>query len=57
MNNNDKYWNRCDVCGKFIPIKDFDNETAYRCFRMEPLTLCEYYETYCAKCNEREDVV
>jgi hypothetical protein len=23
-------WNRCDVCGRFIPIKDFIEEKAVR---------------------------
>ena len=26
----ERAWNRCDVCGKFIPLYDFDYEGAIR---------------------------
>lgn len=30
MNDDTKAWNRCDVCGKFIPYADFDSGAAIR---------------------------
>ncbi len=49
----DKHWNRCDVCGRFIAMEDFDNGMAIRTFRVEIFTEAEYYNTYHIKCRER----
>ncbi len=44
----DPHWNRCDICGRFISLEDFDSGKANR--RMvTPDTdfTCEDYETLC----------
>lgn len=38
-------WNRCDVCGRFIPYKDFDIGAVRRIIDPD----CEIYETLCVK--------
>lgn len=30
MSEREDVWNRCDVCGRFIPMEDFENGRAYR---------------------------
>lgn len=43
-------WNRCDVCGKFIPYKDFDKGVAIR--RLETPDSIYTKETYETLCKE-----
>ena len=46
-----KVWNRCDCCGKFIPFKDFEDETAMReMVTPDTYFTSETYQTLCAKC-------
>ena len=46
----DKAWNRCDICGKFIPIKDFDLGKARRVMTTPDSDFSsESYETTCKK--------
>ena len=41
-------WNRCDVCGKFIPMSDFDGGKATRrLVTPDSHFSCEEYETLC----------
>lgn len=49
-NEREKPWNRCDVCGRFISMEDFDEGYAVRrlVYPDSHLT-CEEYETLCAK--------
>ena len=51
-------WNRCDVCGRFIPIADFESGAAARDFRLVydwwALDVVEKYETLCATHNTRK---
>ena len=51
----DKYWNRCDVCGRFISHADFDSNRALRQL-LTPDTYfsIEAYETLCPRCYEKE---
>lgn len=48
----DKLWNKCDICGKIIAMKDFDAGKAIRNF-IEPDSHFghEKYETYHFKCQ------
>ncbi len=44
----DPHWNRCDICGRFISLEDFDSGKANR--RMvtpDTAFTCEDYETLC----------
>ena len=50
----DLFWNRCDICGRFIGLSDFESVKANR--RMDtPDTAftAETYETLCARHNNR----
>jgi hypothetical protein len=48
-------WNRCDVCGRFIAYKDFDDGKARRCMVTPDSDYSsEAYETLCIKCNGKE---
>lgn len=40
-------WNRCDVCGKFIAIGDFDNGAVRRFMFPDSEFTRETYETLC----------
>jgi len=43
-------WNKCDVCGRFIPTKDFVDEKAIRRFLTPDSEFTvESYETLCAR--------
>lgn len=45
-------WNRCDDCGRFIPMSDFDSGKAERRLSSADTAFsCEGYVTLCAKCN------
>lgn len=43
-------WNKCDICGKFISMKDFDSGKATRKMLFPDSDYsCEEYETLCRK--------
>ncbi len=42
-----KAWNRCDVCGQFIPISDFDNGASRKMITPDSDRSSEDYETLC----------
>jgi len=42
-------WNRCDVCGKFIALKDFDNGAIRTLLTPDSELTKETYETLCIK--------
>lgn len=43
-------WNRCDICGQFIPLSHFDDGTATRrLVSIDSQFTCEAYETLCCK--------
>jgi hypothetical protein len=47
-----KTWNRCDKCGKFISLYDFDNKTAFRFLETPDSDFTsEKYVTICKKCS------
>jgi hypothetical protein len=47
MKNRD-YWNRCDMCGRFISYNDFDKKKASRILILpESEVTDETYETVC----------
>lgn len=46
-NGKREIWNRCDVCGKFISIKDFESGEAIRNCTPDTEFTSEYYETFC----------
>lgn len=51
---NDKHWNRCDECGRFISLKHFENRTARRVFALpDSHFTAETYETLCGKHNRK----
>lgn len=45
----DPYWNRCDLCGRFIAMYEFDEGKAIR-YMTKPDSdySCEEYETLCS---------
>ncbi len=46
--DNDPHWNRCDICGRYIPLTDLDSGKANR--RMvtpDTAFTSESYETLC----------
>ncbi len=47
-------WSYCDECGRYIPMLDYENETAYR-EMVTPDTdfTMETYETICRRCNSK----
>jgi len=45
---------KCDICGKFIPWKDFDNGTARRWLETPDSEFTsETYKTLCPKCFDK----
>lgn len=42
-------WNRCDVCGKYIPIKDFGEGALRRLVYPDSELTEETWETLCKK--------
>jgi len=51
-----KNWNSCDNCGKFIAIKDFENNKAIRRLIMpDNIFKSEEFETLCPKCLKNID--
>ena len=47
-----KRWNRCDVCGKFIPYNDFHNGNAVTYMQTPDSELTT--ETYVTLCKEHK---
>lgn len=47
--DDDCAWNRCDVCGKFIAISDFDTGAIRRLLTPDSHRSREEWETLCAK--------
>lgn len=45
----DKHWNRCDVCGKFIGIFDFDRGAIRRLATPDSHWSKETWETLCTE--------
>jgi hypothetical protein len=46
--NKRETWNRCDVCGRFIALRDFRDGTAKRALIYPDSHLtCETWETLC----------
>jgi hypothetical protein len=47
-----RYWNRCDVCGRFIAFKDFDDDGGAERVLVYPDSLLtrESYVTRCKEC-------
>ena len=46
-------WNRCDQCGRFIAMSDFNDGTAKRVMiTADTAFTCESYETLCKVCNK-----
>jgi len=46
---------RCDICGRFISIKDLDAGKAYSVMSTpDSHFTVEKFETICKKCNEKE---
>ena len=43
---------RCDCCGKFINIKDFDKGATRKLISFDTYFSKEDWETICIKCNE-----
>lgn len=45
-------WNRCDMCGKFIALNDFDAGAIRRLLTPDSDWSREQYETLCARCAD-----
>lgn len=45
----DEHWNRCDVCGRFIAIADFDNGASRVMTTPDTAFSAESYRTLCRK--------
>lgn len=49
-----KQWNRCDVCGRFIAMRDFEAGSASReLITPDSHVSREEYETLCSKHKDR----
>jgi hypothetical protein len=48
-------WNKCDYCGKFISIEDFDTGKASRKFTPDSHYSVESFENKCFKCKKKEN--
>ena len=55
MSKDDRHWNRCDDCGRFIPMAAFHDGTAKRAM-VTPDTAftAETYVTICPACVKKE---
>lgn len=54
MSHREKPWNRCDDCGKFIPLGDFVTGAASRKMTdVDSSFSAETYETLCKRHNDR----
>ena len=48
-------WNKCEVCGKFIPFEDFHNGRAYHQMILPDSDLSnETWETLCYEHNNKK---
>jgi hypothetical protein len=47
---NDSPWNRCDVCGRFIPYEHFDGRATRRLGTPDSDYTSETWETLCETC-------
>ena len=46
---------KCDICGRFIPVKDFDDNNACRkLVTPDSHFTTEEWETLCKRCNKRD---
>lgn len=50
--NTMKHWNKCDICGRFISFKDFNNGAINIMVLPESELTKETYETLCIKHNK-----
>lgn len=54
----EKPWNRCDVCGKFIPFDHFSKGAIRYMTTPDTALTSESYTTLCINCNtDRKDEV
>ena len=45
--DDDRTWNRCDVCGRFIALDDFGRGAVRNCVYPDSELTCETWETLC----------
>ena len=51
-------WNRCDDCGRFIPMDDFSERKAiHRLVEPESVFGTETWETLCRKCLDKSESI
>jgi hypothetical protein len=48
-------WNRCDACGKFIALDDFDKGAVRKLVTPDSFETAEEWETLCIKCADTAD--
>lgn len=54
MSKRDAAWNRCDACGRYIPLDDFANGRATRrMLAADSQFTSEEWENQCSRCRER----
>ena len=51
-----KYWNKCDECGKFIAIDDFLSKASRKLLTPDSFFSKETYETLCSRCNHDNNI-
>lgn len=49
-------WNRCDDCGRFIALKEFERGGVRRLLTPDSHFSCEEWETLCARCAQKERI-
>jgi hypothetical protein len=47
-------WNKCDVCGRFIAIKDFGETAVRRLLTPDSALTAESYETLCSRHSDQK---
>lgn len=47
-------WNKCDDCGRFIALADFDHGASRKLLTPDSHFSREEYETLCSKCAAKE---
>ena len=51
-----QYWNKCTVCGRFIPMEDFTNKKAFsKLVSPDSAFSVERIEYFCKKCAIKEE--
>lgn len=51
-----QYWNKCTVCGRFIPFEDFNDKKAFsKLVSPESAFSVERIEYFCKKCAIKEE--